>query len=400
MKKVLTVFIICLILIGTVFVIYRNPKLSNNIHLMISDVKSMFSSDKIEPYNSEFKVNKLGIKNNTFYFNTLSEEQKIIYTALANGIRDLNTQIELKDYTFIDSDTTMKDVEVAIHKFLLDHPEVFYLQEKYSVESIEAISKTRVRLKLNYSFENIEALNNEIEKIDIIINDIISNCNIVQGEDFNNEVKIHDYFGELISYYKYENINDIPNKCHNIYGALVDKSAVCDGIAKALQILYDRVNINSLVVSGYLKSEPHAWNLVNIDNQWYHTDLTSNKSIEVNENNLVVHSYFNINTDEIKETHSIDEEEILPKAASNENNYYIRMNKYINSVNDFNSTLKSILDNNQNAKLVEFKVEDISDVPDKTVKVLRSGDYTEYLEKSATKFVYYNILDTYIILKK
>ena len=139
MKKFLTVFIICVILIGSVFVIYRNPKLLNNISLMISDIKGMFSSDKVEPYTSDFSINKLGIKNNSFYFNTLTEEQKIIYTAIANGVKDLSSEIDLKEYNYIDSETAMKDVEIALHKFLLDHPEVFYLEEKYSVESIETI---------------------------------------------------------------------------------------------------------------------------------------------------------------------------------------------------------------------------------------------------------------------
>lgn len=400
MKKFLTVFVICIILIGTVYIIYRNPKLSNNIHLFINDFKSMFSSNKIEEYTSEFSINKLGIKNNTFYFNTLTQEQKLIYTAIANGVKDLNNEIDLKDYSYIDSNTTMKDVEIAIHKFLLDHPEVFYLEEKYSVESIETLSKTRIRLRLNYTYDSKEQLNEKIDEIDRIINNIINECNIVDGESFNNEVKLHDYLGESISYYKYDKISDIPNKCHNIYGALIEKSAVCDGIAKALQILLDRVNINSLVISGNLKSEPHAWNLIEIDGEWYHTDLTSNKSIESVDENVVVHSYFNITNDEIKVTHTIDEENIFPQTTSSNNNYYVKTNSYIDNITDFDAKLKAVIDNNKNEKLVEFKVNGISDVPDKTIRVLRNGDYTSYLDRNATKFVYYNILDTYIIFKK
>ena len=134
--------------------------------------------------------------------------------------------------------------------------------------------------------------------------------------------------------------------------------------------------------------------------EWYHTDLTSNKSIESVDENVVVHSYFNITSEEIKESHTIDEENILPQSTSNNNNYYIKNNSYIDNMSDFNTKLKSILDNNKNESLVEFKVEGISDVPDKTIRVLRDGDYTSYLDRNATKFVYYNILDTYIIFKK
>ncbi|MDD3304300.1 MAG: hypothetical protein PHP54_05220 [Clostridia bacterium] len=400
MKKFLIVFFICVILVGGVFLVYKNPKITNHLRLMISDIADSFTTKKNVAYDANFKVNDLGITNNTFYFDTLSDEQKKIYTAIANGVKTLENKIDIKEYNFVDSDTAMKDIEITLHKFLLDHPDVFYLEEKYSVESVETLTKTRVKINLNYSVETVEKLDEKVKEISTKIEEIVKACNLVDGEDFNNEVKLHDYLGEKINYYKYEKISDIPNKCHNIYGALIENSAVCDGIAKSLQVILDKVNVSSIVVSGNLKAEAHAWNLVKLDNEWYHTDLTSNKSIESDKGNVVVHSYFNITDGEIKKTHIIDEPEKLPKATATTNNYYVKTGSFIDNANSFDTILKKVLDNNKNTKLLEFKTSNISDIPDKTIRVLKNGNYTNYLEKNSTKFVYYNILDTYIVFKK
>ena len=46
------------------------------------------------------------------------------------------------------------------------------------------------------------------------------------------------------------------------------------------------------------------------------------------------------------------------------------------------------------------KVNGFDNVPEKTIDVLRKNKFTDYLETKSTKFIYYNVLDTYIVLKK
>lgn len=63
------------------------------------------------------------------------------------------------------------------------------------------------------------------------------------------------------------------------YGALVGGKAVCEGYARATKMLLDKMQVENVLVYGYLLSnqgafEPHMWNCVKIDNKWYAIDST------------------------------------------------------------------------------------------------------------------------------
>lgn len=71
-----------------------------------------------------------------------------------------------------------------------------------------------------------------------------------------------------------ENINN-----HNAFGCLVDGKAVCDGYAKGLSLLLDRLGIENGIVYGsetLTNSDvvSHAWNYVNIGGSYYWIDVT------------------------------------------------------------------------------------------------------------------------------
>lgn len=61
-------------------------------------------------------------------------------------------------------------------------------------------------------------------------------------------------------------------------GALVDRRAQCIGFAKACKLLCDRIGLRCLIAQGNFKRESggigHAWNIVWIDGQCYHLDVT------------------------------------------------------------------------------------------------------------------------------
>lgn len=395
MKKFLGVLIICIVVIGGIYLIKQNPAIIENI----SDTINNLFSEPYEPYTKEFNVNSIRINNNDFYYNTLTEKQKSIYTSIANGIKELKNEIEIKDYEYINNDETMKDVEIAIHRFLLDHPEVFYLDEKYTVSTKSGIMGTTVLINFTYSVASIEELNEKLNLIESKANEMIEKSGINSENIFDSELKLHDLLAEMITYYEYEDINEIPNKYHNIDGAFLENIAVCDGISKAYQILLSKIGIESIVVTGDLSGVSHAWNMVKLDGNWYHVDVTSNCSVKA-DNKVVIHSYFNITTDALKKTHKITDEQLIPIANKEDYTYYVYLDKTITGSDNFSNKLKQILDSNENQKLIEFRVNGFDSVPDKIIDVLRKGRYTEYLQSNSTKFVYYNVLDTYIILRK
>lgn len=80
------------------------------------------------------------------------------------------------------------------------------------------------------------------------------------------------------------------------YDLLVNGSTVCAGYAQAYQDLLTRVGIESVVVTS--EAMEHAWNLVQLDGQWYHVDVTWDDPTPDNYG-FVNHDYFLLTDEEI-----------------------------------------------------------------------------------------------------
>ena len=311
----------------------------------------------------------------------------------------MDSNAKIKEYNFTDDNTTMKDVKAAIQNLFLDHPEVFYVSNDYTVSTIELLNSKRIEIDLKYLVKDKNDLNKKITEIKNVIDPIINDAKNM--DKFDAELYIHDKICEMCTYYKYSNIEAVPEECHTIYGCLVNKQAVCDGLSKSLQIMLDKVEIDNILVTGNLQNQAHAWIMVKLDDNWYHMDITSNKSVR-NESGKeeIIHSYFNITSERIKKTNSIDIEEQLPEASATEYNYYLKTDKYISLTDNFSYKLKNILKNNQNSRLAEFAADPrLSTVPEKISYVLQDSNYSEYVNKALNRFNYYNVLNSYIILK-
>ena len=398
MKKIIYVFFVCFILVTFTYCLYIHPDFVPNLLKRAYEMYDEKFGENLPEYNAEFVINNLVEKSDTYYYNTLTENQKRIYIAVANAVKNLNTNFELIDYEYIDTETASKDIELAVYRFLLDHPEVYYLNDKYTISTNTNVFTTKVLLNFEYLVNSTEELSTKNNEINKSIENILLNVKNTENK-FNTELLIHDYIAKNTKYYEYENMKDIPINCHNIYGVLIDNSSVCDGFAKTMKLLLNKCGIESIVVTGKLKNEPHAWDLVKIEDNWYNLDLTSNKSIKTANKTYVIHSYFNITDEAILKTHTFDNKEILPSATIKDKNYYIVKNKTINTGENFKNKFAQIMKSSKNDELLEF-ASDMIGVPDLIAKELSYRHYnSEYVDKKSSKFSYYNVLDTYILLK-
>lgn len=399
MKKKIFTIIFFLILLGIFVYIISNRQVSNQIIISGEDIyDSLFEKDSSITETENITINNLTPKNTTFYYNLLTDNQKSIYLDIANSIKKLDHKASLKNYVYADDETTMQDIKIAVEKLFLDHPEIFYVDNDYTVSTVELLNSKRIEVQLNYLVSDKADLEDKLNQINAEIEPIVKKT---QGmNSFDAELYIHDKICENVSYYQYTNINDVPNECHSIYGSFILKKAVCDGLSKALQITLDKAGIENIIITGSLQNQAHAWNLVKLDNDWYHVDLTSDKSIrDTNGNEKVIHSYFNISTEKIKLTNTIDLEDKIPQANATDNNYYIKTGKYINITDDFSAKFKDILNSNENDELLEIGIDTrIKSVPEKMVYVLKNGTYSKYVNKNSNKLNYYNVLNTYVII--
>lgn len=76
-----------------------------------------------------------------------------------------------------------------------------------------------------------------------------------------------------------EYATNIVDSSHTLKGALVDKLPVCDGYSKAFKYLLKQVGVEAELATS--DSMVHAWNLVKIDNDYYHVDVTWNDTKEI-----------------------------------------------------------------------------------------------------------------------
>ncbi|QVK03074.1 MAG6410 family transglutaminase-related lipoprotein [Mycoplasma mycoides] len=71
-------------------------------------------------------------------------------------------------------------------------------------------------------------------------------------------------------------------KNQNAHSALVRKYTVCTGYAKGLKLILEELGIPCRFIEGSSDREStiskHAWNLVQLDNEWYHVDATSDRT--------------------------------------------------------------------------------------------------------------------------
>jgi len=105
-----------------------------------------------------------------------------------------------------------------------------------------------------------------------------------------------------------------------IYGGLVTKKVQCLGYAKTMQFLCDKAGIHSMVITGAGETASHAWNVVNLDGDWYNLDTTWDDPVldPVVPNNLS-HRYFLVKDSEI---HNISHFNINEKVSGDDKFLY------------------------------------------------------------------------------
>ncbi len=74
--------------------------------------------------------------------------------------------------------------------------------------------------------------------------------------------------------HKCEYAKDIVYSSHTLYGALVSKRPVCDGYSHGFRYLLKQIGIEASIATSDAMN--HAWNLVEIDGEYYNIDVTWN----------------------------------------------------------------------------------------------------------------------------
>lgn len=85
------------------------------------------------------------------------------------------------------------------------------------------------------------------------------------------------------------------------YGALVGKSAVCQGYAAAFNLMAQKCGLQSMAVSGTARGGAHAWSYVKLGSKYRYIDCTWDDTGTVGKG--IVHIYFNVTAQEMRKDH-------------------------------------------------------------------------------------------------
>ena len=117
--------------------------------------------------------------------------------------------------------------------------------------------------------------------------DIARELRLADLEDIEAILAAHDYLVLNTVYDSETAAAGTGGLSHYAEGLLLNNQAVCSGYASAFQLLMSFAGINC----EYVFSDTHAWNLVQLEDEWYHMDVTWDDPVP-DQPDTVIHTYF------------------------------------------------------------------------------------------------------------
>ena len=198
---------------------------------------------------------------------------------------------------------------------------LFYLQNRYAGDFDSTVQTYEMNFSYKYSIKEVNIMLMETEKAAKEIMTLTD----PSMSDYEKLKIFHDYLVLNV-----ESSTDDPT-ADSIYGALVNKKALCEGYAKAFSYLCNLAGIENMIVTGYTDVD-HMWNMVKLEGKWYHIDVGWGKpSAALSERypDMVLYQYF-LSEDSIMENNRIISNMLCdPPVADSSDMYYFNVeNKY------------------------------------------------------------------------
>lgn len=260
-----------------------------------------------------------------FYYETLSQSEKELYHQIYSGVTNLEPEIYVSSY-----DTN--EVETVFRSVMYDSPEIFYISGYDCVKHTrkDEIISISLQIKYDFDFQEIEEIQ---DQVDCYLTECIARMP-QETSDYEKVLYVYNYIVKNTEY----NLEAENNQ--NICSVFVAGESVCQGYTKAAQYILNRMGIETTIVYGVVNNnEPHVWNLLKLEDDYYYMDLTwgENRFGGMKDEELsqakelfpISYEYFLITTKELKKTHKIVSQVELPNCDSKKYNYYVQTGTYL-----------------------------------------------------------------------
>lgn len=289
-------------------------------------------------YLSEYESN--------WQYSLLSDSFKSYYGSLYTAVTDTytsDTTFEFSDeqdnkqtasgvrVRFPGAQLSEADITLLYEAFSRDNPHMFYLDRIYRMEGHKDKDGNPFydTMMLHFRFTAEERIRYAAE-LEEAADRLLKNLP-TEKDPYFTELYLHDRLNEDCTY----DVEAAADKqgsdvmAYTVYGALVDGSAVCEGYARAMQLLLNRVGIAATVINGTAveTEEAHMWNLIRLNDTHYYLDPTWNDNQDKG-----YHTYFNITSEELDKTHRIAPNQAAAvTCTATKDNYFVRNNTYVDT---------------------------------------------------------------------
>ena len=255
-----------------------------------------------------------------YFFEQLENKEKQAYNNILQQVEAMPATIEIPSLS-------QEELNRVFEGLLYDNPYLFFLGRQCSI--------TVKGLKTYFNAEYVmtaQEYNTKKQTLSNKADEILGNNAAL--DPFDTELLIHDYIIDNCNY-SYSGAEDESNA----YGALIDNAAACEGYSKATKLLLDLAGIETFLLSGMARNyqggfESHMWNIVKINSEYYHLDVTWDDPVTLGkeEKSDPIYTYFNITDEEIQKTHQ-DFIKVYPCTATTEN-YFIKKGLFFSDYNE------------------------------------------------------------------
>lgn len=261
-----------------------------------------------------------------YAYQRLSEAETLWYDDMAACIGGVQDKITLNQ-SGLSEGLDEGDIDRIFQCVLMDHPELFYVDGYTYTRYNRGEKIVGIRFSPTYSMEREQVLTRKV-KIEQEAERLVQGaCGLVDEYD-----KVKYVYETLIRNTQYD-LSAPDNQ--NIYSVFVNHVSVCQGYAKAVQYLLERLGVECTLVQGSVDTgEGHAWNLVKVNGSYYYVDATWGDASYLPDENgqesdyvpQISYDYLCITTNQLLQTHMLAGVVELPVCVDSRDNYYVREN--------------------------------------------------------------------------
>lgn len=283
-----------------------------------------------------------------------------IYDALASATDSI--WLIKNEYT-----DTFEEITDMVNVCVRENPSIMYFSGiSYRTDGL-------LSFKYSKDSETIKRHKSELEKkVEAVLKEIIK----PGMTPYQKEIAIHDYLINNCEYdYEGFESNKIKDESFTAYGALCLGIAVCEGYAEAADIMLNRSGVESRIISGKSRGYGHAWNLVKIEGEYYHLDITWDDTAQLSSDGKQRYYYFNLSDEDIKKDHEWVKAD-YPACTARKYHYYFYNDLVVKNQDEFISrVLEEVKMGNKDFsfKIIDANGFDIKAAADIIVKELFLG---------------------------